>query len=304
LNSRPRGRSGAESSGSAFSPSDESATLHRTAAHEGSDGDRPVLSILMPSYNSSRHIEETIRSVLAVEAPELELVIQDGQSTDDTQEIVALIDDPRIRFIAEADDGQSDALNRALARARGEWIGWLNADDLYLADGVARLAESFNPSLDFVYGDYRTIDEKGHELGRYRSSRPFSFKRLLRYGMYINCSAGFYRADVLRGNGGWDPEIDYVMDWDLLLRLAKAEVRSQYVPVGVQCLRRYEEAKSSRYRWDLFREGWRVAVRQSSGVPWSRPLLLMGQSRFFFYMLTRRIWKSALWRRIRPSKRL
>jgi GT2 family glycosyltransferase len=180
----------------------------------------------------------------------------------------------------------------------------LNADDLYFAEGVGRVANSFNPSLDFVYGDYRTIDAAGRELKRYRSSRRLSYRRLLRYGMYVNCSAGFYRADVLRAIGGWDPEIHYAMDWDLVLRLTKAGARSQYVSADVQCLRRYEEAKSSRYRWNLFREGWLIAVRHSSDVRWSRPLLLIGQSAFFFYMLTERIWSSALWRRVRPSKRL
>src|SRR5207245_218173 len=146
-----------------------------------SGGNRPDISVLMASFNAGRYIEESIASVLAIDGPDLELIIQDGGSTDDTEQVVTRIGDRRIRFVSEPDEGQSDALNRALRRSRGRWIGWLNADDLYDQKGVTQLVEQFEEPLDFVYGDYGTVDQNGRQLKRYRSSRPFNRANLLRY---------------------------------------------------------------------------------------------------------------------------
>lgn len=260
--------------------------------------------MLMASFNAARYIEESIESVLAVDGLDIELLIQDGLSTDDTAAIVARIGDPRIRFVSEADDGQSDALNRALARAKGGWIGWLNADDLYLPDNVAQLAELFDQPLDFVYGDYGTIDRNGRELKRYYSSRPFDQANLVRYGVYINCSAGFYRPELLRAVGGWDPELHYCMDYDLLFRISHHGARTQYVPTMVQYLRSHPEAKTSKHVWGFLREGAKVAFRNTEGVPGGRIKVLQSVVIFLAYILTRPVWQSDAWRRIRPRKRL
>jgi glycosyltransferase involved in cell wall biosynthesis len=258
----------------------------------------------MASFNASRYIERAIESVLSVDGLDLELLIHDGVSTDGTQEIVARIDDPRVRLVSEPDAGQSDAWNHALARARGRWIGWLNADDIYLPGGVARVAELFDEPLDFVYGDYGTIDAEGGEMKRYRSSRPFNLLNLLRYGVFVNCSASFYRPELLYALGGLNPELHYCMDYDLLLRIARRGVRSQYVPATVQFLRTHPEAKTSKYIWRFFREGSGVAWRHSKGVEGGRIRVLKSVSIYFAYILTRPVWQTPLWRRIRPGKQL
>ena len=167
----------------------------------------PLISVLMPSFNSAAFIAEAIRSILALERADIEIVIQDGGSTDRTQAIVEQLGDPRIRFLSEPDEGQSDALNRALARARGEWVGWLNADDVYIADGASKLLGLLDSSGDVVYGDMDTIDAAGARIKHYRASRPFTLRNLLRYGCFINCSAGFYRAGTLRAIGAIDQEL-------------------------------------------------------------------------------------------------
>jgi glycosyltransferase involved in cell wall biosynthesis len=265
---------------------------------------QPDISVLMPSFNTGRYIQRSIENVLAIEGPSIELLIQDAGSTDDTKTIVERIGDPRVRFVSESDRGQSDALNRALARARGRWIGWLNADDVYVADGVARLAQHFDEPLDFVYGDWGMIDSEGHEFKRYIASRPFTTANVLDHGVYISCSGAFYEREMLRSIGGWDASLHYAADYDLLHRLARRNVRSLYVPTMVQYLRQHDEAKTSQHVWRFLREGSRVALRNTNGVRAGRLRAWKAIVVFFLYIITQPIWKSRLWLRIRPSKRL
>ncbi|MDX6521008.1 MAG: hypothetical protein QOF08_1613 [Gaiellales bacterium] len=270
----------------------------------GSTG-TPVLSVLMPSYNSAAFIEKSIESVLAIKGPELELIIHDACSTDGTADIVARIGDPRVHFVAEPDDGQSDALNRALAQARGEWIGWLNADDVYEPEQAARLAETFSRPLDFVYGDHAVIDAGGEELKSYGAARPLTERQLFLRGVFINCSAGFYRAEVVRRIGGWDPNLHLCMDLDLLLKLVRGRARSLYVPGSVMALRIHDAAKTQRDSWGIAKEGWGVVTRHLDGAPrGARTLALYGQLRFRTYLVTMPLWTSRAWRRVKPTKQL
>jgi glycosyltransferase involved in cell wall biosynthesis len=258
----------------------------------------------MPSFNTGRYIERSIESVLAIDGPSIELLIQDAGSSDETAAIVERIGDPRIRFVSEPDEGQSDALNRALARSRGRWIGWLNADDIYVAEGVARLAEHFEEPLDFVYGDWGKIDSEGRELKRFMASRPFTQGNVLDHGVYISCSGAFYRQEILTSMGGWDPELHYAADYDLLHRLAARGARSLYVPTMVQYLREHEEAKTSRHVWRFLREGSRVALRNAGNVRMGHLRAWRAIAMFFAYIVTMPVWKSRLWLRLRPAKRL
>lgn len=258
----------------------------------------------MPSFNTGRYIERSIESVLAIEGPTVELLIQDAGSTDETAEIVERIADPRIRFVSEPDDGQSDALNRALARARGRWIGWLNADDLYVAEGVARLAEHLDEANEFVYGDWGKIDAEGRETKRFIASRPFTQGNVLDHGVFISCSGAFYKRQTLESIGGWDAELHYAADYDLLHRLAHRQVPSRYVPSLVQYLREHDDAKTSQHVWRFLREGSTVALRNADYVRNGHLRAWRAIAMFFAYIVTMPIWKSRLWLRMRPAKRL
>src|SRR2546430_4160523 len=88
------------------------------------------LSVVVPSLNSGRFIRHALSSVLAQESVDLEVIVQDGGSSDETREIIRDYGDDRILLVTESDDGQAEALNRAVQRATGEWILWLNADDV------------------------------------------------------------------------------------------------------------------------------------------------------------------------------
>src|SRR5690606_33014626 len=95
----------------------------------------PLVSVVTPSYNKGKFIKETIESVLSQDYPNIEYIVMDGGSTDETVDILKSYGD-RIAWISEKDDGQADAVNKGIARARGEIIGWLNSDDTYLPGAV------------------------------------------------------------------------------------------------------------------------------------------------------------------------
>src|SRR5262249_45830023 len=103
----------------------------------------PRISIVTPSYNQGRYIEETIRSVLLQGYPNLEYIIIDGGSTDETIEIIERYHDGLTFWSSEPDNGQSHALNKGFARATGQILAWINSDDMYLPGAFARIATAF-----------------------------------------------------------------------------------------------------------------------------------------------------------------
>ena len=120
----------------------------------------PKLSIITPSYNQGAFIEETILSVLNQEYPNLEYIIIDGGSTDNTVEIIKKYESKLTYWVSEKDKGQSHALNKGLAQATGEIIGWLNSDDVYVKGAFRKVISAFktNPDCILVHGDRILLD--------------------------------------------------------------------------------------------------------------------------------------------------
>src|SRR5579872_2956802 len=114
----------------------------------------PLVTIVTPSYNQGRFIRATIESVLTQDYPNIEYIIMDGASTDETADVVRPYLD-RLTFVSEPDRGQSHAINKGFARARGEIVAWLNSDDLFLPGAVRRAVEAFRaaPQSGVVYGE-------------------------------------------------------------------------------------------------------------------------------------------------------
>ena len=147
----------------------------------------------------------------------VEHIVQDGSSTDDTVQVLTQFKGG-VDWSSESDHGQSDALNKALARASGRWIGWLNADEFFMPGGLAHLVRvGERTQSDVVYGDCVIIDEEGR-LVRLQAPHRFSARLLAEYGCYISSCSTIFRRSVL-GEAPWDVEIRRVMDWDLYLKL-------------------------------------------------------------------------------------
>lgn len=153
----------------------------------------PLVSIITPVYNSSRFIQQCIESVLAQDYPQVEHIIQDGGSTDGTVDILRSYTG-QVDWLSEADTGQSDGLNRALQRCRGEIIGVLNADDEYLSHAVSWAVESLAkfPEMAVIYGDQDDVDQNGVVLHK-TYGQSYDFEKILCVEQVIPAQAAFIR---------------------------------------------------------------------------------------------------------------
>ena len=126
----------------------------------------PKLSIITPSLNQGKFLEETIPSVLNQNYPNLEYVIIDGGSTDNSVAIIKRYEKHLTYWISEQDNGQADAINKGFEKTTGDIINWINSDDLLAADSLNSLTKEIrkNPNADFYFGDYLIIDKNGREL--------------------------------------------------------------------------------------------------------------------------------------------
>lgn len=180
----------------------------------------PKVSIITPSFNSARYIQKTIESVLSQDYHPLEYIIVDGESTDNTIEILNTYDN-RIHWISEPDNGMTEALNKGFRMAEGEYLGWINADDLYATRAVAMSIEFLvsNPEAAAVYSNGELIDQDGN-LIKPLIAREFSLKELLLGNYYICQPTLFFRRKILEQLGWLDEQFpQFTMDLDLLLRL-------------------------------------------------------------------------------------
>ncbi|HEX9019509.1 MAG TPA: glycosyltransferase family 2 protein [Anaerolineaceae bacterium] len=189
-----------------------------------------LVSIITPSYNQARFLETTIQSVLSQDYAEIEYIVVDGGSTDGSVEILQKYAPRLAWWVSEKDRGQTDAINKGFARARGDILAWINSDDTYnpgaVREAVAYLAE--NPEAGMVYGDASYIDENGQVIGRFPAAQT-DYRRLRQGYVHIPQQSSFFRADLWRKVGPLDPSFYFAMDYDLWVRLA-ALAPLHYIP--------------------------------------------------------------------------
>lgn len=184
---------------------------------------QPLVSIITPSYQQDQFIQETIESVLSQDYPYWEHIVIDGGSTDQTKKILQSYNHlgDRFRWVSEKDRGQAHAINKGLAMAKGEIIGWLNSDDTYLPHAVEKAVSALrqNPNWGMVYGRANYTDDKNQVIGPY-PVEPFQLDRL--YETCFICQpATFMRKEVLDKVGGIDESFHFCMDYELWMRISK-----------------------------------------------------------------------------------
>ncbi|HEX3559046.1 MAG TPA: glycosyltransferase family 2 protein [Pyrinomonadaceae bacterium] len=180
----------------------------------------PKASVVTPSYNQGQFIEETIRSVLLQGYPNLEYIVVDGGSTDDSVEIIRKYEKWLAYWVSEPDRGQSDAINKGWRRATGEVWAWLNSDDVYLRRALERAAQTFaqHPDVEMVYGSSVLVNERGEVEGHLRAP-AFDLKELVRVNSVPQPST-FLRGQAAVGAGYLSESLHLCMDYDLWLRVA------------------------------------------------------------------------------------
>jgi glycosyltransferase involved in cell wall biosynthesis len=182
----------------------------------------PLVSIVTPSYNQAHYLEETICSVLGQSYPRIEYILIDGGSTDGSLEIIQRYAARLAGWVSERDQGQTDAINKGFARARGDILAWLNSDDTYLPNAVAEAVACLqaHPEAGMVYGDANLVDEAGQVIGKFPAAQT-DYRRLRRGYVHIPQQAAFFRASLWRQVGPLDPTFYFAMDYDLWVRLAR-----------------------------------------------------------------------------------
>ncbi|MDA0768003.1 MAG: glycosyltransferase family 2 protein [Verrucomicrobia bacterium] len=203
-------------------------------------------TIVTASYNYGHHIGECLDSVVSQEGVEVEHLVMDAGSTDDTREVVERY--PHATFFQEADKGMSDGINKGFRRAQGRWVMWLNADDRLRPGALAevkRFAEA-NSDADVIFGGWNFVDGDGAFIRR-MTLFPFSPRILANHGCYIASTSTFYRRETTIGEGQLlNINFACVMDGEYFCRLMRAGKRFRYLPVVLADFRLHDESISQR----------------------------------------------------------
>ena len=212
-------------------------------------GSWPRLSVVTPSLNQGQFIEETIRSVLLQGYPNLEYLILDGGSTDNTVEIIKKYSSWLSYWVSQTDRGQSDAINRGLTLASGDFATWINTDDLLAKNALVEHASRIGFALDTVYvGDCIYIDETSKVLSLHRS-RVQSLEDLVRIKTVWNAGGHIVQPEALFARelalsiGGLNPDNHFTMDYELWGKLLLAGAKLQYTEIPFGIFREHPEQK-------------------------------------------------------------
>jgi glycosyltransferase involved in cell wall biosynthesis len=236
----------------------------------------PLVTIVTPSYNQGQFIRETIESVLTQDYPNIEYIVTDGASTDNTAEVVAPYLD-RLTFFSEKDRGQTHAINKGFALARGEIVAWLNSDDIFLPGAISRAVTALqnDPSLGMVYGEGYQMDAAGNVTSRFQATQRFDLWRLTHLSDYILQQTVFFRKSALDAVGPLDESLYYVMDWEIFIRIGK-RFSIGYIPEYMGSIREYETAKTFSGGGKRIREIAQMLRRHGKSFPISPGHLLYG----------------------------
>ncbi len=196
----------------------------------------PLITIIIPSYNSEQHIAETIDSILEQSVKDIELIVVDDGSTDGTRDLVSAYGPP-VRLITQANAGVCAARNRGLKEAGGQFICFMDHDDYWFPDKLARQLDVFqaHPDAGVVYSSF--INWHADETGRFpppdsfnRTAAPDAidaeFSGWIYHHFLFDCwmltSTAMFRVEVLEKCGSFDEKLPYSEDWDLWLRISRA----------------------------------------------------------------------------------
>ncbi len=227
------------------------------------------ISVITPNYNGGRFLEACIRSVLAQrnDTVELEYILVDGGSSDDSPAIIERYRAELSGCIIEPDHGPADALNKGLRCATGEVIGWLNADDRYHPDALRRVvhAARARPNCALYFGRCRIINEEDAEIRRgitrfKEAFFPFSCRFMFQCINYISQPATFFRRTALELAGPMNEHLSAAFDYEFFLRLWRHGGAARVPGPPLADFRWHEGSISGRRFEHQFLEEWKAAA--------------------------------------------
>jgi glycosyltransferase involved in cell wall biosynthesis len=205
----------------------------------------PRVSVIVPTYNRERYLQEAIDSVLHQTLSALELIVIDDGSTDATPALVSAIHDQRLRYIIQPHRGLSAALNRGLESARAEYVARLDSDDVFLPDALSTLLSILETdrTVDVVWARGQFMDQEGRLQPRTCGSREHFPGEMLRSLAYEDCTtndAMLVRKSCFTQVGPYDETLAFSEDWDMALRLAR-HFRFRFVDKVVVHIREHDD---------------------------------------------------------------
>ena len=205
---------------------------------------QPLVSIVTPSFNQGKYLERTILSVLNQDYPKIEYFVMDGDSTDNSVEIIQKYSSRIAYWQSVKDQGQTDAINQGFAKANGQIYAWLNSDDTYESHAVSQAVDYLlnHPDVGMVYGDCNFIDADDRLIGKFNAKQT-DYEKLRTGYVHIPQQAAFWRADLWKQVAPLDTSIYFAMDYDLWLRLAKT-TNVMYIPKLWANFRLHGDAKT------------------------------------------------------------
>lgn len=258
---------------------------------------RPKLSIVTPSYQQARFLEETMRSVLEQPGVDCQYVVQDGGSADDSARLIRHHADRLHAWESVRDSGQADAIARGFAKTSGgpdDIMAWINSDDCYLPGALAYVTDYFSrhPEVDVLYGHRVVVDEASREIARW--FLPKHDDAVLRLNDFVPQETMFWRRRLWDKVGGLDTSFKFAMDWDLLLRFQAAGARIVRVPYFLACFRVHPTQKTSASMHDTGQKEITLLRERTQGR--SFPPQELESSRLLLRYLRRSAWIQFLWR--------
>lgn len=224
----------------------------------------PKISIITPSYNQGQFIEETIASVIGEGYPNLEYIIIDGGSKDESVDIIRKYEKDITYWVSEKDKGQTDAINKGLKRATGEIVAWLNSDDVYESGTLQKIADAYleNPDAEVFLGDVLSFFPDGRtEVWVNKFDAEDLMNRVS-----IHQPGVFWKRALHERYGYLDESFYYLMDYDLWMRLL-FNCRIEKIDSVLTRFRVHDEAKTGRNPIGLYDDYRRVISRFANSLP-------------------------------------
>jgi glycosyltransferase involved in cell wall biosynthesis len=203
------------------------------------------ISIVTPSFNQGIFIEETIQSIIGQKYSNLEYIIQDGGSSDDTVNTILKYESQIHFWESKQDKGQSDAINLGFSRSSGDIMAWLNSDDILVPGTLSYIANYFvkNPNVDVVYGNRLIIDKDSKLVGKW--VLPDHRNEILKWADYVPQETMFWRRSIWDQVGGINPTFKFALDWDFICRMIDANAKIVHIPKFFGAFRAHSQQKTA-----------------------------------------------------------
>jgi glycosyltransferase involved in cell wall biosynthesis len=247
----------------------------------------PRISVITPSYNQGRFLEETIRSVLLQGYPNFEFLIMDGGSNDDSVEIIRKYQPWLTYWVSEKDHGQSHAINKGWAKATGSILAWLNSDDVYLPGTLSKAASVFEhkPESQLIYGSALFTNAESQIVGQFPGQPLQSNVYRMQYwkGWNIPQPTMFFRRQLVDDYGPLDETYHYSLDYEWLIRVSQ-HVEFTCINETLATYRLHNESKTG--DWEVTKERFFKESRRANrkyAPLWSPKSWRLRASEFLYY---------------------